>query len=87
MPLCPLRIGQCPWSAGQLHVCLLEADADVQLWVLRLDGEHLAAVLGGKETFGFHDHPVRQAEVRGVRGVDGVGQGPPLVIKGKAPFV
>lgn len=87
MPLCPLPVGQRPWSTGQFHAWVLETQADVQLRVLRLNGEHLAAILIREVPFGFNQYPVWQAKVRGVGGLNPVGQGLLFVVELQAPLV
>jgi len=87
MPLCPLPVSQRPGGTGQFHVWVLETQADVQPRVLRLDGEHLAAILVRKMPFGFDQYPVWQAKVWGVGGFNPVGQGLLFVVELQAPLV
>ena len=87
VPLGPLPIRQGAWSAGEFGVCPHEAQTDVLVRVLRLNGQHLAAILWCEQAFGFNHHAIGQDKVRRVLGSDGVGKGLAFVVEGQAPFV
>ena len=87
MPLGPLPVREGPRGPAQLDVCLHEADANVQVWMLCLDGHHLAPVIRVEQPLGLNDDAVRQHEVRGVDRGDRVRQGQRLVSEGQPPLL
>jgi len=87
MAFCPLPVGHGIRATGQLGCSPHEAQTDVFVGVLCLDGKHLATVLWGEEPFGFNHHAIGQDEIRRVGSGDGVGQGLAFVVEGQAPFV
>jgi hypothetical protein len=86
-PTIPKRETGTTHIGTELDVRPLEAEANVQAWMLRLDGHHLAPVVSVKQALGLHDHPVGQHKVRGVHRRQRVRQRHGLVAEGQPPLV